>query len=65
MTVGAVTIKTLDCQSFQTALHAGPKPSIRRGQFGRLWSVAAELMTEREDLELQGHAAPEGSENRS
>ena len=39
----------------------GPQPSIRRGQFGSLEGGLpnAEWMAEREDLELQGCAAPE------
>src|SRR6516225_6430815 len=64
MTVEALTIKTLDCQSFQTALSQAHKNPIRRGQFGSLDGALqnAELMAEREDLELQRSTAPKGGE---
>src|SRR5215469_9861322 len=44
----------------------GPQPPIRRCQFGSFDGALqnAELMTEREDLQLERRAAPEGSENR-
>ena len=44
----------------------GPEESIRRGQFRSLDGALqnAQLMAEREDLELQRRTAPEGSEKR-
>ena len=63
MTVEALTMRTLDCQSFQTA-HSQAQ-SISRGQFRSLDGALenAELMAEHEDLKLQRRPAPEGSEN--
>src|SRR5215831_17266018 len=64
MTVEALMIKTLDCQSFQTALSPSPQEPIRRGQFGSLDGALqnAELMAKGEDLELKRRPAPKGGE---
>jgi hypothetical protein len=65
MTVAALTIKTLDCQSFPDRAQPGPQQSIGRSQFRSFDGALenAELMAEREDLKLQRRPAPEGSEN--
>src|SRR5258707_2350835 len=64
MTVAALMIKTLDCQSFQTA-HSQAHSKIRRGQFGSFDGALenAELMAESENLELKHRTAAKGSEN--
>jgi hypothetical protein len=59
-TVEALTIKTLDCQSFQTALSQAQSNRSAGVSFGR-WTETlknAELMAEREDLELERRTAP-------
>ena len=64
ITVAALTINTLDCQSFQTA-HSQAQSNRSAGVSFRSLDGAlqnAELMAEREDLELERRAAPEGSE---
>ena len=67
ITVEALMIKTLDCQSFQDCAQPSPQEPIRRGQFGSLDGAMedAELMAEREDLKLRRRPTPEGSEKRS
>jgi hypothetical protein len=66
MTVEALTMKTLDCQSFQTALSQAHSKSIRRGQSRSLDGALqnSQLMAECEDLDLQRFAAPQGREKR-
>ena len=64
MTVEALRIKTLDCQSLQT-VHSQDQSNRSAGvSFGRLTELLqkAELMAEREDLELQRSTAPKGGE---
>jgi hypothetical protein len=60
-----LTITALDCQSLQTVrrqAHSHRSAGVQFGWFdGPLEN--AELMAEREDLELQRRPAPEGSEN--
>ena len=64
MTVAALTIKTLDCQSFQTAHSQAHSKRSAGGQFGSFDGALenAELMAESEDLELKRRTAAEGSE---
>jgi hypothetical protein len=68
MTVAALTIKTLDCQSFQTAhsqAQSNRSAGVSFGSLDRALQKNAELMAESEDLELKRRAAPQGSEKRS
>src|SRR5215471_9883953 len=63
MTVEALMIKTLDCQSFQTALsqaHKNRSAGVSLSLDGALQN--AELMAKGEDLELQRCTAPKRSE---
>jgi hypothetical protein len=67
MTVEALTMRTLDCQSFQTVhsqAHSNRSAGVSFGRFdGALEN--ADLVAECEDLKLQRRPAPEGSENGS
>ena len=66
MTVEALTMKTLDCQSFQTALsqaHSYRSAGVSFGRFTELLQDA-QLMAECEDLEMQRRTAPKRSEKR-
>jgi hypothetical protein len=62
MTTEALTIQTTDCQSFQTAPSQAQSNRSGGVGFGRLTARWAELMADREGLELQRRPAPEGSE---
>ena len=62
MTVAALTIKTLPI--VPDGAQPGPQQAIRRCQFRSFYGALqnAELMAEREDLELKRRTAAEGSE---
>jgi hypothetical protein len=67
MTVAALTIKRLDCQSFHTAhsqAHNHPSAGVSLGRWTERCKTP-ELMTEREDLEVERRTAPKGSQKRS